>query len=112
MKRRDFIKKAALTTAGTLITPYILPTGRLFARTNVQNAQHVVLVMFAGGVRHQEAALKGYLELGQGNNIPSLNNASNSGNIMPNLFNGMAPNPAFTPIVYGTGISGANPIPP
>lgn len=112
MKRREFLKKAALTTAGTLISPYILPTGRLFARTNSQTAQHVVLVMFAGGVRQQESALQGYLQLGQGAYIPSLNSSANAGNIMPNIFNGAAPDPGLTPIVYGGGVSGSNPIPP
>jgi hypothetical protein len=112
MKRREFIKKTALTTAGTLIAPYILPEGRLFARTNTQAAQHVVLVMFAGGVRQQESVLQGYLKLGQGANINALYNDDNLGNIMPNIFNGNAPDPGITPIVYGTGNSGANPIPP
>lgn len=111
MKRRDFIKKIGLTTAGTLISPYILPTGTLFARTNPQRAQHVVLVMFAGGVRHQESALQGYLQLGQGIQIPSLNNLNNAGNIMPNIFNGAAPDLTKTPIVYGLGQTGSNPIP-
>lgn len=112
MKRREFIKKAAYTTAGTIIVPYILPAGRLFAKTNVQSSKHVVLVMFAGGVRHQEAALQGYLHLGQGPQIPSLNNSNNAGNIMPNIFNGAAPDPLLTPIVYGTGADGSVPIPP
>lgn len=112
MKRRDFLKKATLATAGSIVAPYILPSGRLFAGNNVQTAQHVVLVMFAGGVRHQEAALQGYLQLGQGVKIPSLNTAGNAGNIMPSLFNGPAPNPSLTPIVYGTGTGGSIPISP
>lgn len=112
MKRRDFIKKVSLTTAGALISPYILPSGTVFARTNVQRAKHVVLVMFAGGVRHQESSLQGYLHLGQGIKIPGLNNDNNAGNIMPNIFNGAAPDPSKTPIVYGTGLTGANPIAP
>ncbi|MGB0424781.1 MAG: twin-arginine translocation signal domain-containing protein, partial [Flavobacteriales bacterium] len=48
MKRRDFIKKAGLTTAGAIGLPYILPSGRLFAASGRQMSQHVVLVMFAG----------------------------------------------------------------
>ncbi len=111
MKRREFIKKAGLAAAGSFVVPYILPSGRLFARTNAPYAKHVVLVMFAGGVRHQEASLQGYLQLGQGIKIPSLNNPDNAGNIMPNLFNGPAPDGSKTPIVYGTGTTGANPIP-
>lgn len=112
MKRRDFLKKASLAAAGSIVAPYILPSGRLFARTNVQGAQYVVLIMFAGGVRHQEAALQGYLKLGQGIKIPSLNNDDNLGNIMPNIFNGQAPDPLKTPIIYGTGTSGDTPIAP
>lgn len=112
MKRREFLKKASLAAAGSIVAPYILPSGRLFARTNVQSAQHVVLVMFAGGVRHQEAALQGYLQLGQGGKIAALNNPNNAGNIMPNIFNGPAPDPFLTNIVYGTGTGGATPIPP
>jgi hypothetical protein len=112
MKRRDFLKKASLAAAGSIVAPYILPSGRLFAGNNVQAAQHVVLVMFAGGVRHQEAALQGYLQLGQGTKITSLNTPANAGNIMPSLFNGLAPNGSLTPIVYGTGTTGATPIAP
>ena len=112
MKRREFLKKASLVAAGSMISPYILPSGRLFAKTNNQRAQHVVLVMFAGGVRHQEAALQGYLQLGQGIKISSLNNSDNAGNIMPNLFNGPAPDATKTPIIYGSGSTGNTPIPP
>jgi len=112
MKRREFLKKATLATAGSIVAPYILPSGRLFAGNNVQAAQHVVLVMFAGGVRHQEAALQGYLQLGQGIKYSSLNTVANSGNIMPSIFNGPAPDPNLTPIVYGTGTTGATPIAP
>lgn len=112
MKRRDFLKKATLAAAGSIVAPYILPSGRLFAGNNVQAAQHVVLVMFAGGVRHQEAALQGYLQLGQGIKYTSLNTSQNAGNIMPSLFNGPSPDPNFTPIVYGTGTGGATPIAP
>jgi hypothetical protein len=62
MKRKEFLKKAGLLTAGTAAAPYILPSGRLFARTNTPLADHVVLVMFAGGVRQQEAVLQRYLD--------------------------------------------------
>lgn len=114
MKRRDFIKKTALTTAGALITPYILPSGRLFAQTSFnQKAKHVVLVMFAGGVRHQEASMQGYLHLGQGIKYPDLYGAStvHAGNIMPNLFNGTAPDKDQTNIIYGSGPNGEDPLP-
>ncbi len=112
MKRRDFLKKATLAAAGTIVAPYILPSGRLFARTNIQTAEHVVLVMFAGGVRHQEAAMQGYLKEGQGIKIPNLYQDINKGNIMPNIFFGAAPVVGQTPIYYGTGTTGGTPIPP
>ncbi|MCC6599374.1 MAG: hypothetical protein IT223_01720 [Crocinitomicaceae bacterium] len=101
MKRRDFIKKAALTTVGTIGIPYILPGGRLFAQTGSSSGQHVVLVMFAGGVRHQESIGMRYLDDAQvGEPYP--------GNIMYNLLNGTAPTQK---IVYGTGQGGISPIP-
>lgn len=58
MKRRDFIKKTALVTAGTIGMPYILPTGRLFAATGSRLANHVVFCLFAGGVRNFESVHK------------------------------------------------------
>ena len=62
MKRRGFIKKAAAATAGAFAVPYILPSGRLFAASGSQLAEHVVMVMFAGGVRHQESVGLNYLD--------------------------------------------------
>jgi len=59
--RRDFIKKTGLTAAGAAILPTILPSGRLFAASGNRSADYVVLVMFAGGVRHQESVGKRYL---------------------------------------------------
>ena len=104
MKRREFIKKIGLTAAGAVVAPYILPSGRLFASTgNVQSSGHVVLVMFAGGVRQQESVLQGYLNQSQGLG------PSYAGNIMSNIMTGSAPN---LKVVYGTGAGGANPIPP
>lgn len=58
MKRKEFIKKAALTTAGSFVVPYILPTGRLFAATGSRKANHVVFCLFAGGVRNIESMQK------------------------------------------------------
>ena len=52
MKRRDFIKKTALTAATAIAAPYILPTGRLFAATGARVVNHVVYVLFAGGIRN------------------------------------------------------------
>ncbi len=101
MKRREFIQKSALTTAGALASPYILPSGRLFAPSGSRSADHVVLVMFAGGVRYQESAGKGYLAQSQVGE-------PYEGNIMYNMLNGAAPT---MKIVYGTGEGGINPIP-
>ncbi len=54
MDRRKFIKRASAAAAGSFVLPYILPSGRLFAASGGGGlAQHVVLVMFAGGVRQQ-----------------------------------------------------------
>lgn len=101
MIRRDFIKKTALTTAGALASPYILPSGRLFAGTGSRSANHVILVMFAGGVRHQESVGQRYLDGSQ----PT---ETEAGNIMYNMLSGAAPDQK---IVYGTGPGGINPIP-
>ncbi len=104
MQRREFIKTTALATAGAVFMPYILPTGRLFAASGMQLAQHVVYVLFAGGVRQQESVLQRYLSDGQGVN--------SVGNIMYNMLNGAAPT---SKIIYGTNMqgqpSGSQPIP-
>lgn len=91
MKRREFVKKAGLTAAGSVAFPYILPSGRLFAKTNAELADHVVYVLFAGGVRQQESVLQQYLSGSQGVDI--------GGNIMYNMLNGTPPD---RKIVYGT----------
>ena len=54
MERRAFIKKAGIATVGAFVLPYILPSGRLFAATGSRKVNHVVLVMFAGGLRNLE----------------------------------------------------------
>lgn len=95
MKRRSFIKKLGISTAGAMVLPYILPTGRLFAATGSQLAQHVVYVMFAGGVRQQESVLQRYVSDAQ--NFPV------EGNIMLNMLNGAQP---ITKRVYGTDPAG------
>jgi len=102
MRRRDFIRSTALTAAGSLAAPYILPGGRLFASTGQRSAAHVVLVMFAGGVRQQESVGMRYLDDAQVNE-------PFAGNIMYNMLTGSAPTQK---IVYGTGPGGINPIPP
>lgn len=83
MKRREFLKKAGLTAAGALAAPYILPSGRLFATTGNRIANHVVFVLFAGGIRNTESVDKAYLSAQQG--------FSTSGNVMNNLLTGAAP---------------------
>ena len=101
MERRSFIKKAGLAAAGSVAAPYILPSGRLFAASGRQLSAHVVLVMFAGGVRQQESVLQRYLE-------DSQENDPYPGNIMYNMLTGDAPTQK---IVYGTGQGGLTPIP-
>jgi hypothetical protein len=76
MKRRDFIKKAGIVTAGAFAAPYILPSGRLFAASGVRKVNHVVFCMFAGGVRNLESVDKSL------------------GNLMPNMLLG---NEAISP---------------
>jgi hypothetical protein len=101
MQRRSFIKKTALTGAGAMASPYILPSGRLFGKSGNRSSDHVVFVMFAGGVRHQEAIGMRYLDDAQVNE-------PYPGNIMYNMLTGAPPEQK---IVYGTGEGGINPIP-
>lgn len=83
MDRRSFLKKSSLATAGTFIAPYVLPAGRLFAPTGARLANHVVYVLYAGGVRNQESVEQRYtLDMMAG---------GKSGNIMPNMFTGASP---------------------
>jgi len=53
--RRNFLKKSGLVSAGILLTPYILPTGRLFASTGKRKVSHVVICLWSGGIRNSEA---------------------------------------------------------
>jgi hypothetical protein len=86
MKRRDFLKKATITAATSLAAPYILPSGRLFAATGSRVVNHVVFVLFAGGIRNQESVDMQYLA-NQG--FPT------EGNIMRNMLAGAAPTTNF-----------------
>jgi hypothetical protein len=70
MKRKQFIKNAAAVTAGSIVMPYILPSGRLFAASGSRKANHVVFCLFAGGVRNLESMQKA------------------EGNVMPYMLNG------------------------
>lgn len=106
MNRREFFKRSAITAAGGVAAPYLLPSGRLFARSNAPKAEYVVMVMFAGGVRQQESVLSRYLDDSQGV-------AGAVGNIMPNFFKGGFPTKK---VVFGTdpsggGTKGSDPIP-
>jgi hypothetical protein len=58
MKRRSFIRKAGIATAGAWLAPYILPSGRLFAASGARKVNHVVFCLFAGGVRNFESVQK------------------------------------------------------
>ncbi|MEZ4739823.1 MAG: hypothetical protein R2818_10855 [Flavobacteriales bacterium] len=99
MDRRRFITRTSAAAAGLFAAPYILPSGRLFAASGAQLAEHVVLVMFAGGVRQQESVLQRYIADAQGE--------TPEGNIMYNMLNGTPPPEK---IVYGTGLGGIDPI--
>lgn len=55
MNRSEFLKKLGLATAGVIASPYILPSGRLFASTGARAVNHVVVCLFAGGVRNLES---------------------------------------------------------
>lgn len=102
MKRRSFLKKVGVAAAGATAAPWILPSGSLFARTNTALADHVVFVLFAGGMRQQESVLQRYLDDSQGHPY--------QGNIMYNMFEGQPPTQK---ILYGTNgqLPGDTPIP-
>jgi hypothetical protein len=70
MNRRSFIRKAGTATAGAMVLPYILPSGRLFAASGSRVVNHVVVCLYAGGVR----------------NIDSVHKAD--GNLMRNILTG------------------------
>ncbi|MBL0282092.1 MAG: hypothetical protein WBP31_06195 [Chitinophagales bacterium] len=82
MNRRKFIKNSLLTTAGMISTPYILPAGTIFRSSGARLANHVVLVVFGGGIRNQESVEQQYL-INQG--------GGPTGNIMRNMLNGASP---------------------
>ena len=107
MDRRKFIKNTGLAAASSVVLPYILPSGRLFAASGERKADHVVFVMFGGGLRNQESVLQRYLADSQ--NKYHVDNLDIEGNIMPNLFTGQAPDDK---IVYGLGPKGESPMAP
>lgn len=90
MKRRKFIRNSLMATAGLMSAPYILPAGTLSRGSGFRLANHVVLVVFGGGIRNQESVGQQYL----------LNQAAGpGGNIMPNMLTGAQPayNLLYTP---------------
>ncbi len=91
--RRDFIKKAALATAGVIAAPWILPTGRLFAASGARKANHVVFCLFAGGVRNIES-----MHQADGNLMRNMLNGTQS--ISPDIASGMSflPTPSGAPL--------------
>lgn len=82
MQRRKFLRQASMAAAGLIAAPYILPSGRLFAASGTRLVNHVVLVVFGGGIRNQESVEQQYL-LNQG--------AGPGGNIMRNMLSGAPP---------------------
>ena len=90
MKRRKFISQSAMASAGTIAMPYILPSGLMSMTTAPPLAEHVVFVLYAGGVRQQESVLQRYLAEGQNENV--------EGNIMYNILTGAPPDDK---IAYG-----------
>ena len=100
MHRRTFLRRSALTAGSLAAAPYLLPTGRAFAKTGHRRVDHVVVLLMAGGVRQQESVSQRYLADSQGLDI--------EGNVMPNLLAGAAPDDK---VVYGTTASGSVPIP-
>lgn len=70
-----------------MAAPYILPSGRLFAATGARLANHVVLCLFAGGVRNLESVQKA-----DGNLMPNILVGSEA--ISGDISGGMSPLPA------------------
>lgn len=72
MNRRQFLCAAGLG-AGAVALPYFLPSGSLFAKTGSQRVGHVVLCLFAGGLRNIEV-----VHQNEGNLTPVLLEGSRS----------------------------------
>ena len=90
MKRRKFIKNSSAAALSASVFPYILPSGIINKRTTSMMADHVVFVLFAGGVRQQESVLQQYLAGSQNEDV--------EGNILYNMLSGAPPE---TKIAYG-----------
>ncbi|MEM6260916.1 MAG: alkaline phosphatase family protein [Bacteroidota bacterium] len=78
MNRRNFLKRGSLLAASGLVMPYILPSGRLFAKTMSRKVNHVVFCLFAGGIRNIES-----VHQNEGNLMPAL--LRGQGSTMPGL---------------------------
>lgn len=95
MKRKEFIKKTAVLGAGLPLGAYVMGKNSLFERRSDEKAPYVVFVLFAGGVRQQEAISQQYLAGSQGEQI--------EGNLMFNMLEGAAPD---RKVVFGTTPAG------
>jgi hypothetical protein len=65
MNRRKFLGQTGKLIVATAV-PYILPTGRLFAATEMPKIKHVVFCLFAGGIRRWES-----IDFKEGNLMPN-----------------------------------------
>jgi hypothetical protein len=98
MNRRKFLKQIGLASAGIVGAPYILPAGRLFAKTGARKVNHVVFCLYAGGVRNLESVHKT-----EGNLMR--HTFSGNENISPDIIGGMEllPSPTGVPLQnFGT----------
>ncbi len=89
INRRKFLKNTGWIAAGTVAAPYILPSGRLFAATGSRTVDHVVFVLFAGGVRQLES-----IDKAEGNLMPFSFTGNES--ISPDILGAMSPLPTPT----------------
>lgn len=97
INRRKFIKKASIAASTVFTAPYILPTGRVFAKTGTRRVNHVVFCLFAGGVRNLDSIQKM-----DGNLMPNIIPGTES--ITSDIAGSMSPLPtSFTPLQnFGT----------
>ncbi|MFN4233764.1 MAG: twin-arginine translocation signal domain-containing protein [Bacteroidia bacterium] len=97
MNRRKFIKNTGVAAAAAVTIPYILPSGRLFAATGNRKVNHVVLCLFAGGVRNLESMQKA-----EGNLLRNILPGSEA--ISPDIAGSMflLPSPGTPLLNYGT----------
>lgn len=89
MNRRKFIHKSFKYSLAVGL-PYLLPSGRLFASTGNQKAKHVVLCLFAGGIRNKESLLQEDGSLMRnflGDNVPFKSDIAGSIEQMPIILN-------------------------